>query len=168
MKTAIVVAVADNGVIGHDGAMPWHLSTDLKRFRDLTMGKPMIMGRKTFESIGRALPGRTSIVVTRNRDWQAEGAVPVGSVENAMEVATRLAEASDVDEACVIGGGEIFRQTISRADVLYVTHVHAEPEGNAWFPEIDPRQWREISRQEIPKGEKDSAATSYVVYHRTA
>ncbi len=165
--TSIVVAVASNNVIGNDDAMPWHLSTDLKRFKALTLGKPMIMGRKTFEAIGGALPGRTSIVVTRDKNWQAPGGVPAGSLEIALEVGREIAEADGVDEICIAGGGEIYRQAIELADVVHLTRVHATPEGDTVFPEIDMAVWSLISSEDIPSGPKDSAATTYCVYKRS-
>lgn len=165
-RVSIVVAVAENGAIGASGDMPWKLSTDLKRFKALTMGKPMIMGRKTFESIGMALPGRVSIVVTRDKDWQAEGTVPVSSIEAGMALAAQIAEGSGQEEIVVVGGGEIYRQSIHHADVLHVTHVHARPDADTFFPDIDPAIFQEVSREEVPVGEKDSASTTYVVYER--
>lgn len=166
MQVSIVVAVAQNNVIGSQGDMPWQLSTDLKRFKELTMGKPMIMGRKTFQAIGTALPGRTSIVVTRDAKWQAEGVVPVPSIESALALAREVATASKVDEICIVGGGEIYRQSIEHADVLHITQVQAQPQGDTVFPEVDPQIWQETHREEVPKGEKDSAATTYLVYRR--
>ncbi len=166
MRVSIVVAVAQNNVIGSKGDMPWQLSTDLKRFKDLTMGRSMIMGRKTFQAIGFALPGRTSIVVTRDSQWQAEGAVPVASIEAALKVANEVASASDVEEICVVGGGEIYRQSIGFADILHITEVHAEPVGDTVFPDIDPKVWEQTHQEEIPKGERDSAETTYRVYQR--
>ena len=138
IRISIVVAVAENGVIGLEGDMPWHLSTDLKRFKDLTLGKPMIMGRKTFMAIGQALPGRTSIVITRDKSWQAEGVVPVHSLQTAFELAEQIAQSDGVDELCIVGGGEIYRQSIEHADVIHLTQVHAQPTGDTVFPTIDP------------------------------
>ncbi len=166
MKIIIVVAVAANNVIGNDGDMPWRLSTDLKRFKALTFGKPMIMGRKTFESIGKPLPGRTSIVVTRDRDWQASGVVPVQSIESAIEVAGEIALASNVEEICIVGGGEIYRQAFGLADALHVTKVHSEPVGDTLFPEIDQQIWKEVCREKFPITEKDTVETTYVIYER--
>ena len=166
VKMSLIVAVAENGVIGADGDMPWKLSTDLKRFKSLTMGKPMVMGRKTFESIGKPLPGRTMIVVTRDRQWQSPGVVVVNSVSDAIAVAEKIASAEGQNEICVIGGGEIYRQTMPTADVLHYTIVHAAPVGDTKFPDIDRDQWKEEMREEIPYGERDSAATTYVVYSR--
>jgi len=164
----MVVAVAKNGVIGRDGDMPWRLSSDLKRFKALTLGKPMIMGRKTFESIGKPLPGRTSIVVTRDKTWQAPGVVTVQTLETAFAVAEEVAQADGIKEICVVGGGEIYRQAMDRATHLYVTEVEAKPHGDTSFPEIDPAVWTEISSESFPKGERDSARTIYTVYQRRA
>ncbi|MEP1208781.1 MAG: dihydrofolate reductase [Rhizobiaceae bacterium] len=166
IRVSIVVAVAENGVIGLEGDMPWQLSTDLKRFKALTIGKPMIMGRKTFMAIGKALPGRTSIVVTRDKSWQAEGVVPVHSLETAFSVAKEVAQAAGVEEVCVVGGGDIYRQSIEFADVIHLTQVHATPSGDTVFPEISSTIWQEINRENVPAGEKDTAETTYIVYER--
>ncbi|MEM1039016.1 MAG: dihydrofolate reductase [Pseudomonadota bacterium] len=166
MDIVIVVAVAKNGVIGMEGGMPWRLSTDLKRFKALTLGKPMIMGRKTFDSIGRPLPGRTSIVVTRDTDWQSPGVVAIDSLDKALAAAAEIAAADGVNEICVVGGGEIYRQTLNQATRLCVTEVDAEPEGDTTFPQIDHVQWTKVSSESVPPGENDSAATSYTVYER--
>lgn len=165
-KIALVVAVAENGVIGADGDMPWKLSTDLKRFKAITMGKPMVMGRKTFDSIGKPLPGRTTIVVTRDKEWQFPGVVAVNSVENAVNVANEIAVSHGQEEICVVGGGEIYRQTMPIADALHYTIVHAEPQGDTVFPDIDPSVWKEERREEVPVGQKDSAATTYILFSR--
>jgi len=166
-KFAIVVAIAENGVIGRDGGLPWRLSSDLKRFKADTMGKPIIMGRKTWESIGRPLPGRVSIVVTRDKAFRAEGAEVANSVADAVDLARAQARnMPDADEICVIGGGEIYRQALSLTDRLYVTHVLASVEGDTYFPAIDPEIWRIVRTADIPVGEKDSHATRYTVYER--
>ncbi len=162
---ALVVAVAKNGVIGMEGGMPWHLSTDLKRFKRDTMGKPIIMGRKTFESIGKALPGRLNIVISRS-EFSADDTVHANSIEAALFLAEGWAKENDADEICVIGGGQIYGETLSLASRLYVTHVMAEPDGDTRFPEISEAEWRPIEREEVPRGEKDSAETLYVVYDR--
>ncbi|MBZ9773407.1 dihydrofolate reductase [Mesorhizobium sp. CO1-1-8] len=167
MHVAIYVAIAENGVIGRDGGLPWRLSTDLKRFRADTMGKPIIMGRKTYEGIGRPLPGRLNIVVTRDKTWRAEGVEVAHSLEAAVQLATvRGRRMADVDEVCVIGGGEIYAQAMLLADRLHVTHVLAAVDGDAHFPPIDPESWRIVSSREFPAGEKDSHATRYSVYER--
>lgn len=166
VKIVMVVAVARNNVIGSSGDMPWRLSTDLKRFKALTLGKPMIMGRKTFESIGKPLPGRTSIVVTRDKQWQSEGVVPVQSLESALDLAREIAATNAVQEICVVGGGEIYRQALEQADILHVTRVHAEPQGDTVFPDIDEAIWVETFREDIHKGEKDTAETTYLIFKR--
>src|SRR5690606_26033807 len=142
--------------------LPWRLSSDLKRFKADTMGKPVIMGRKTYDSIGRPLPGRTNIVITRNADWSAEGIEAVGSLEMALDLARRSPGGSGEEgEACVIGGGEIFRAALPLASRLKVTHVLAAPEGDTFFPAIDCRQWKRVHAEEFPAGEKDSHPTRY-------
>ena len=162
---ALVVAVAKNGVIGMDGDMPWHLSTDLQRFKRDTIGKPCIMGRKTFESIGKPLPDRLNIVISRSEFVQPD-TVNANSVDAALFLAEGWAKAHGSDEICVIGGGQIYRETISQASKLYVTHVMAEPEGDTRFPNISESEWQPVYREEVPKGEKDTAETLYVVYER--
>lgn len=142
-RVALIVAMSRNGVIGRDNGMPWHLPEELQHFKATTMGKPMVMGRKTWESIGRPLPGRTSIVVTRRRQWQPEGAIVVASVDEAL--ARGRAIAGDGGEVMVIGGGEIYRQALPRAHRLYITEVDLDVEGDTFFPAIDPDQWRRVS-----------------------
>jgi dihydrofolate reductase len=166
IRKTIVVAVSRNGVIGRDGDMPWRLSTDLKRFKALTLGKPVIMGRKTFQSIGRPLPGRPNIVITRDADFSAPGVTVVNSLDAAVAVAVPLAIEAGVDEICVIGGGEIYRQAIAIADTLHVTHVEAAVDGDTTFPAIDPEVWQVKNEEDIPAGEKDSYATRFVTYGR--
>ncbi len=142
----LVAALARNRVIGVDGDLPWRLPDDLKRFKAITLGKPMIMGRKTFESIGRALPGRRTIVVTRDPAWTAEGVETAGSLDEALSVAASGA----TDEIVIAGGGEIYAQALPRADRLRLTLVDLAPEGDARFPEVDPAEWREIAREPHP------------------
>ncbi|MEW9804950.1 dihydrofolate reductase [Mesorhizobium marinum] len=170
MRIAIYVAIADNGVIGREGGLPWRLSTDLKRFKAQTMGKPIVMGRKTWESFPRRpLPGRLNIVVTRDRTYQAEGAEAAGSLQDAITLATvRSRCVPGVDEICVIGGGQIYAQALPLADRLCITHVHANIDGDTVFPPVDPEIWRRVSTEDYPAGEKDSHATSYAVYERRA
>ncbi|MEP9371770.1 dihydrofolate reductase [Mesorhizobium sp. KR1-2] len=170
MKLTIYVAIAENGVIGREGGLPWRLSTDLKRFKADTMGKPIVMGRKTWQSFPRRpLPGRLNIVVTRDRDFRAEGAEVVGSLEDAITLATTRARCVvGADEICIVGGGEIYREALPLADRLHVTHVLAEVDGDTRFPEIDPQVWRVVSALDVPAGEKDSHATRYTVYERRA
>lgn len=162
----IVAAVATNGVIGAAGGLPFRLSTDLKRFKALTMGKPVIMGRKTHDSIGRALPGRTNIVVTRQPGWAAEGVVTASSLNEAISLAAAAAHAGDVDAICIIGGGEIYAQAINRADRLFITEVEGAVEGDTVFPPIDPERFERLESTAHPAGEKDSHATHFVIYRR--
>ena len=168
MQVAIHVAIAQNGVIGREGGLPWRLSTDMLRFKAGTMGKPIIMGRKTWESFPRRpLPGRLNIVVTHNRDYRVEGAEVVASLPDALALATARARCmSGVDEICVIGGGEIYRQALPLADRLDVTHVLADIEGDTRFPAIDPDVWQIVSQKDFPAGDKDTHPTRYVVYQR--
>jgi dihydrofolate reductase len=161
-------AVADNGVIGKDNDMPWHVSSDLKRFKAMTMGKPLIMGRRTFESIGRPLPGRSNIVVTRDAGFQKEGILVVSSIDEALAQARAIAEADGVDEIAIIGGGSIYNALWDRAERLYVTHVHTEPEGDTFLPAIDPAVWQKVSREPMIQNQNDSAAMTFVVYERKA
>jgi dihydrofolate reductase len=135
-EISLIVAAAENNVIGRDGGLPWHLRADLVRFKALTMGKPVVMGRRTFESIGKPLPGRRNIVVTSRADYRAPGCEVVGSIDAA------LAAAADAAEIMVIGGGDIYRQLLPRADRIYFTRVHVECDGDAYFPELDPDEWR--------------------------
>jgi dihydrofolate reductase len=162
-----IVAVADNGVIGRDNAMPWHLRSDLQRFKQLTLNKPVIMGRKTFLSIGKPLPKRTNIVVTRDQNFRAAGAVVVPSLDAAYEIALGDALRRGVPEIMVIGGAEVFRQWMPRATRLEITHVHAEPEGDT-FLEFEMAQWREAARSRPVRGPEDSADFSYATYARAA
>jgi dihydrofolate reductase len=161
----LLAAVADNGVIGRDNALPWRRSTDLKRFKALTLGKPVVMGRKTYLSIGKPLPDRTNIVVTRDRNFRAEGVVVANSVEAALDMARDEARRG-ANEIMVIGGTEIFEQTMGLADRLEITHVHARPEGDVYLPAIDPKLWRETARSEQPAGPRDDASVSFVTYQR--
>lgn len=165
---AIVVAVSRNGVIGRDGDMPWKLSTDLKRFKAMTLGKPMIVGRKTLESFGgRPLPGRPHVVVTRDASLRIEGVQMAGSLEEAIDKAQAVASDIGADEIGILGGGQIYRQAIGIADVLYITHVEADiPDGDTVFPDIDPQIFEKVSEEAVPAGEKDNYATRFAVYRR--
>lgn len=163
----LVVARADNGIIGKDGGLPWKLPTDLKRFRKLTIGKPVIMGRKTFESLGKPLDGRDNIVVSRNPDYKAEGIILVMDMEQALRVARDLAFARGAREIAVIGGAEIFARILPRANAVELTEVHAAPEGDTKLPAFDGAAWREVSRENRDAGPKDSAAFSFVRLERT-
>ena len=166
MRVSLIAAVAANRVIGDGSGMPWRLSTDMKRFKALTMGKPVVIGRKTFETFGKPLTGRTNIVVTRQAGYRPDGAKVAASLDEALALAAEVAEAAGGDEIMVLGGGEIYAAAIGRADRLYITHVEAEPAGAALFPPIDERVWRVVSREAVPAGERDSAATVFAVYER--
>jgi dihydrofolate reductase len=168
MIVAIYVAIAENGVIGREGGLPWRLSTDLQRFKADTMGKPVIMGRKTWESFPRRpLPGRQNIVVTRDPAYRAEGAEVAASLEEAIALGGEHNRRSVAgDDICVIGGGEIYRQAMPLADRLNITHVLASIDGDTRFPEIDPQIWRQTSVQDFPAGEKDTHRTRYAIYER--
>ena len=161
-QVALVAAVAINGVIGNAGGLPWRLPSDLKRFKAVTMGKPVIMGRKTWESIGRPLPGRRNIVVTRSQDFGAQDVERASSLEEAIAMAGQ----GDAAELCVIGGGQLYEEALPIADRLYITHVMAEPDGDTRFPEINQEQWLPVSSEEIVAGENDSAKMRFVVYER--
>ena len=166
MRVALIAAVAANGVIGDGSGMPWRLSTDMKRFKALTMGKPVVVGRKTFETFGKPLPGRTNIVVTRQAGYQPNGVIVAASLDSALAKARQVAAETGADEVMIAGGGEIYAAAIAAADRLYITHVEAEPDGNTHFPLIDPAHWRISAREAVPAGEKDSAATVFTVYER--
>ena len=144
IRTALIVARADNGVIGVDNQLPWHLPCDLKYFKQVTMGKPVVMGRKTFESIGRPLPGRTNVVITRNADWSASGTRVVGSLADALKLATAQADLDGADEVMVIGGATLYREAIDQVDRMYVTQVHASPCGDAFLKHLIKRSSREL------------------------
>ena len=160
---ALVVARARNGVIGRDGDLPWRLRSDLQRFKAITIGKPCIMGRKTWESLPlRPLPGRLNVVLTRDEGWgedgQAKGALVCRTLDEAIEIAREQAQDDGVDEICVIGGAGLFEAALPRAKRLYVTEVEAEPEGDVLFPAFDEAAWTEVSSEAHPAGEKDDHA----------
>tara|TARA_B110000459_G_scaffold156163_1_gene170783 strand:- start:98 stop:601 length:504 start_codon:yes stop_codon:yes gene_type:complete len=150
MKMSLIVAVSRNGVIGLDNQLPWHLPDDLQYFKSVTMGKPLVMGRKTYDSIGRPLPGRTNIVITRDASWSAPGVKAATTLDDALSLASKACVDTGADEVMVIGGEQIYRMTITVADRLYVTEVDAEIAGDAFFPTIDPQQWQR-NRVELPE-----------------
>lgn len=166
IEIVLLAAVADNGVIGRGNALPFRQSSDLKRFKSITMGKPLVMGRKTYNSIGKPLPGRTNIVVSRDPGFAAEGLVVARSLEDALAAARDDAQKRGADEIVVIGGTDIFMQTLPLADRMEITHVHARPEGDTYFPPIDAAQWHASSRTDHSAGPQDEAAFSYVTYTR--
>jgi dihydrofolate reductase len=166
MQIVLIAAVADNGVIGSGGTIPWRLKTDQQRFRMMTLGKPVVMGRKTFISLRRPLPGRTNIVVTRDTDFHSPGAVVTTSFQSAQAVATGDALRRSVAEIAVIGGADIYAQWMDIADRLEITEVHARPEGDTYLAAIDPASWQQVARVRNPAGSDDSADFSYVTYVR--
>jgi len=166
MKVALIWAMSRNGVIGRNNALPWHLSEDLRYFKRVTFGKPVIMGRKTWESIGRPLPGRANIVITRDEAFQAEGVKVVNSLEQALSVAQSIALLDGVDEAMVIGGAEIYALALPVAQRLYLTQVHAEVEGDAWFPALDLSGWQEVGREDFAAEGPNLYDYSFIVYDK--
>ncbi len=166
MHLSVIVAVAENGVVGRNNALPWYLPADLMYFKKVTMGKPVLMGRKTFESIGKPLPGRSNIVLSRDRAYAAEGVKVVASLQQAVELASDIAIIDGRDELMVIGGADIYALAIPLADRLYITEVHAEVDGDAYLPAVDWSQWREVSRQRNAAVEPNRHDFSFVVYHR--
>jgi len=155
MSLSVIVAVAENGVIGRDNALPWHISEDLRYFKQTTLGKPVIMGRKTFESIGKPLPGRTNIVVSRNPDWRAQGVETAASLEEA------LRHCPD-SEVFVIGGASLFAEALGKAQRLYLTEVHRAYDGDVRFPQWRRDQWREVARRRV----ETDPPISFVMYER--
>ena len=160
MKVAIVVAMAENRVIGRDNRLPWHLPADLRHFKQVTVGKPVLMGRKTHESIGRPLPERTNIVVTRDRSYTATGCIVAHSIESALKAA------DDHEEVMVIGGTDLYWQLLPRADRIYLTLVHAEFKGDALFPEINESKWREVERMDCAPDERNPWPYSFIRLER--
>lgn len=165
-RVALVAAVALNGVIGKNGSLPWRLKSDLRHFRRVTIGKPVIMGRKTYASIGKPLPGRTNVVVSRDPGFGAAGIVIAPSVEAALAVACGDALRRKADEIAVIGGAEVYRQIMDKADRLVITRVQLQPEGDTSFPPLDDGIWKEVSRTEHPAGPEDEASFTIQVFER--
>lgn len=160
MLLSIIVALSDNHVIGTGNQLPWRLSADLKRVKALTMGHHLIMGRKTYESIGRPLPGRTNVIITRNGSYAPEGCVVVGSLKQALSVA------AEDTEAFVFGGGEIFREALPLVKKIYLTKVHCNIGGDTFFPELIDSEWREVERQDFKADEKNEYDYSFVTLER--
>jgi len=167
MRLALIVAQGTNRVIGNENRLPWYLPEDLRYFKQVTLGKPIIMGRKTYDSIGKPLPGRTNIVITRDPSWGAPGVKVTRSLEEAIELAQSQLVIDGVEEAIVIGGAQIYAQSLPIVDRLYLTQVEAAPEGDAWFPEVDYDQWQEIGRESFAAGDQPNRYPySFVVYDR--
>ena len=157
---SLIVAISENHVIGREGQLPWHLSADLKRFKQLTMGHHIVMGRKTYDSIGRQLPGRTSVVLTRQTDWAVEGVLTASDLETALELA------GDDEEVFVIGGSQIYQLALPLVDRLYVTRVRASVSGDTYFPEITGEQWQLEQNDSFSADEKNDHDYSFLIYSR--
>lgn len=157
----IIVAKSENNVIGNDNQLIWHLPADLKHFKMLTSGHPIIMGRRTYDSIGKPLPNRTNIVITRNEEWSSEGTTRADSLQEAIEMAKEIDS-----EIFIIGGGTVYEQAMDWADVLEITEVHRSFEGDTFFPEIDTKIWKEVSREHFTKDEKNELDYSFVRHER--
>ena len=166
MKRSMIVAMAENRVIGINNQLPWYLPNDLKYFKQVTMGKPILMGRKTFESIKKPLPGRTNIVITRNQDWSAEGVKVVHSLQQAFEMGESICEIDGQEEVMIIGGDQIYQSSLPDVDRVYLTKVHAEVAGDAYFPEVDWSQWREIGREDFKAEGPNPYDYSFIVLDR--
>ena len=166
IEIALVVAAGENNVIGKDGGLPWHVSSDLKFFRKITLGKPVIMGRKTFQSIGKPLGGRPHIVVTRDPDFVADGIFVAPDLDVAVDMARELAADLGQDEVMVIGGGQVYQATLPRADRVYLTRIHANPDGDAHFPSLSDDGWSCVSEERHEPGPRDDYGFSLMVYER--
>jgi dihydrofolate reductase len=166
LPLALVVAVAENGVIGRNNQLPWRIPGDLKHFKAVTMGKPMVMGRKTYESVGKPLPGRVSIVLTHDKNWRAEDVLVAHTLDNVLTLAGKEAEKLGASEIAVIGGSALFKETLPLAAKIELTEVHAKPEGDIYFPEYDRSAFRETRREGPFKSDKDDHAYSVVTLER--
>ncbi len=167
-KITLVVAMARNRVIGVQNRLPWYLPTELKQFKKLTSGHPMIMGRKTYEAIGRPLPDRDNIVVTRGEVMEDPRVHTVNSIEEGLALAQRFAINRGVDQIIIAGGGQIYEQTLAKAQRIYLTEVDMEIEGDTMFPELNPKRWKEVGREDFKAGPEDNADFSIVTYERIA
>jgi len=162
MIISLVVAAATNNAIGKDGKMPWYLPNDLKHFKNVTWGMPVVMGRKTFESLGKVLPGRKNIVITRQAGWDVAGTVAVQKIDDALFVA----KATDAKEVMIIGGGEIYKTLFDKANRIYLTRVEAEPEADTFFPSLKPQEWHLVSQKNYEADEKNAYNYSFQVWER--
>ena len=160
MKLSLIVAMATNRTIGLNNQMPWHLSADLKKFKKITMGQPIIMGRKTFESIGRPLPGRQNIIISRNPQYQQPDCLVFNDLDSALQ------SCASSDEVFVIGGATLYAATLARADRLYITEIQQAFSGDTWFPEINPGEWRVVTREDIDDDSSVDFNYSFIVYER--
>jgi len=162
MTISLIVAAATNNAIGKDGKLPWHLPNDMKHFKNVTWGMPIVMGRKTFESLGKALPGRKNIVISRQTGWKADGVITVKNIEDALFVVRE----ADAKEVMVIGGGEIYKTLFDKARRIYMTRVEADPEADTFFPSLKPEAWHLMSQQDHEADEKNAYNYSFQVWER--
>ncbi|MGH1470499.1 MAG: type 3 dihydrofolate reductase [Cellvibrionaceae bacterium] len=168
MRLSLIVATDENWAIGLDNKMPWHLPADLKYFKKMTMSKPIIMGRKTFESIGKALPGRKNIVVTRKKNWTSEGVIVVHTFNDALQIGASFALNDKSEEVMVIGGAQIYNEALPKAQRVYLTRIHAEFVGDTFFPELDENEWSEVERNFNNADASNHYDYSFIVLDRTA
>ena len=166
MIISLIAAIDKNGVIGADGDLPWNIPSDLKKFKEITSYKPIIMGRKTWDSIGRPLPNRDNIVISRNKNLNLDGAILTSSPEEAIMIAKQRAKENGADEIMIIGGGYIYNEFINLSDRLYITEVDIEVEGDAFFPKIDSSKFKEVKREEKSKEPEDDVYHSMVIYEK--
>ncbi|MEA2834020.1 MAG: dihydrofolate reductase [Methylobacteriaceae bacterium] len=166
MKLAFVVAVAKNGVIGRGGGLPWRLPSDLKQFKKLTMGKPILMGRRTWDSVGRPLPGRETIVITRDLNFSADGAHVAHSIDAGLALAQEQAKRMGADTIMIVGGSDLFAALLDRADIIHLNEVDLEPEGDVLFPPLDPARWVEVACEAPPRAANDQANVRFLTYAR--
>jgi dihydrofolate reductase len=166
VKIAMIAGVAENGVIGSEQTIPWRVPSDMAFFKRTTMGKPVVMGRKQYETVGKPLPGRTNIVITRLEGYQPEGVLVFPSIDAAVDKAQEIAQADGVDEIMIIGGGEIYAQLLERADRLYITHIDLSPVGDVRFPTIAHEDWAVVDLPEVAPSPKDEATYRVKVYER--
>lgn len=167
MRISLIAAVAENRTIGRDGGLPWHLPGDLKHFKALTTGKPVVMGRRTFQSIGKPLPGRPNVVISRGGMFKPDGVALCASIGDALDDAERMAYEIGADEIMVIGGERVYRETLSVAGRIYLTEVLCRAEGNAYFPELDREEWVETARENGRRGEGDDQDYNFVILDKT-
>lgn len=167
MRIAMIWAMAENRVIGRNNKLPWHLPNDLKYFKKLTTGKPVIMGRKTYDSIGKPLPNRINIVVTRDESWSADGVKVVNNLQSAIDLADAECLISGAEEVIIMGGAEIYKQALPQADRLYITFVHDEVDGDAYFPEFDLSAYQELARERFAADGPNPYDYSFCVFDKT-
>jgi dihydrofolate reductase len=165
-KVSLIAAVAENGVIGKGGQLPWHIKSEFRYFRDTTIGKPIVMGRRSFESLGKPLPKRANIIVTRDPEFKVEGAIVTHSLEDGIRIAQDIAQKDGVDEIFIGGGSEIYRLSLPGADRLYLTEVHMTPEGDTLFPAFDRSEWQEVKREFHKAGDGETADYTITVLER--